>query len=686
MSPRSAVVAWSSALALACSGAVAASASQEAAAPAPPAVPAAPAAPPTPAADPARAAAPAVVRSDLAGVWRGASPKEPPYHELRFERPADPSGAWTVAITIPPVMVLDRVVPDAVVEEGRRFRCSTQAFGLTFRMEGALEADGTRITGKGSVERNGATEEFELHLAPTAVASSVPGAASYSAELSAMGMKLPMALTLADAGELGMVGSIDIPAQSIERMPVVVERTEDGRLEVTLPVGVPALMTLAPEDEGKALRGTFAQGPVTAPIEFRRSEGPLKGSARPQNPVPPFPYLEREVEIPCEAGHTLAGTLTIPGFARKDRRVPGVVMLTGSGPQDRDESLMGHRPFLVIADALSRAGIAVLRCDDRGVGKSTGDPSSATSRDFAVDGRSMMAFLRTQPEIDPALCGYVGHSEGGLTGPLAALGDQEAGAPVAFVVLLAGPAVPGAEVLAVQVGRLLRAAGVPEESIAPLVERNRRITAALAADEPKERIRELLADTITEQQRMTAEKAGIVSPEPLTPESDEVAMVARQLESAWMREFIVYDPAPTLRQVKAPMLAMNGDLDTQVDAEQNLVRVEAIRREAGVPITVHRYPNLNHLFQPATTGGVDEYALIETTFDPGALEDLTKWIQETTTRAAASAAATGAGPVGSKPAGRIVEIKRNGAWQPAEGGGTPPPSSAPSTPSPSSPR
>lgn len=616
-------------------------------APTTPSAPATPSAPTAPAPPPATAAPdpaprPLVTpRPDLAGAWRTDRPEVPPYVQMTFSRvegadPAAAAPAWKVWLTLPEGGLFERELLDAEVEDGRRFRGTVKIGPATARIEGALAEDGRAITGSVEVRQGEQSQTEPLALVPTVPAPTVPGATTYGTVLDAMGVKLPMSLTLADAGELGWVGTTDIPAQMITAMPTVVTRADDGVFTVTLPVGVRAVMTLKAVGDDGSLSGSFEQGPVNVPIAFVRSTAPLAGTARPQVPVPPFPYTEREVAVPCGGDQVLAGTLTLPDGASATAQVPAVVMLTGSGLQDRDESLMGHRPFLVIADALARAGIAVLRCDDRGHGRSTGDPTHATLQDFAGDGRAMMRFLREQPEVDPSRCGYVGHSEGGITGPLAALADQKESIPVAFVVMLAGPGVSGAELLPVQVERLQRAAGVAEESIAPLLEANRRIFAAIRAGEGTERLSPLIAEGLAIQQRLVAERAGIEPPPAPAPDSAEVQAVVAQLGSAWMRSFLEYEPAPTLEALEAPVLALNGDLDTQVDADQNLVRVNSIRKEAGRPITARRYPGLNHLFQPAKTGGIDEYALIETTVDPQVLDDLVRWIRETAARSGAA--------------------------------------------------
>lgn len=569
----------------------------------------------------------------------------PPYVLLAFERGA--GGAWGMRLWMPAAMALGEPVSSPKVEDDGRFSGSWRGRGISMELSGSIDASSRTIALHLDVEQRGAEKEFDLVLSPTRLVSTVPEARRYTAELDAMGMKLPMSITLGDAGDLGWVGAIDIPMQGILDMPLRVQRSEAG-VVARIPVGLPATITLEEKDDGAVLEGTFVQGPINAPIVFKRSSDPVRGMSRPQEPRPPFPYATRDVRVPTPMGHELAGTLTLPEGASSKRRVPGVVLLSGSGLQDRDETLMGHKPFLVLADALTRAGVAVLRCDDRGVGSSGGDGAKATLRDFADDGRAMMAFLRSQPEIDGARCGYIGHSEGGVTGPLAAQLDQEAGVPVAFVVSLAGSAVTGAELLPVQMRRILAALGTDQETIDAIGAAQRKALESIVAGQPREEVVARVLELLDAQRKALAAQRGMAAPPALTADAPEVMMALAQLDSPWMRDFLTYDPAPALRSVRAPLLAMNGDLDTQVDTAQNLVRIEAIRREAGLPVTTRHYATLNHLFQPAMSGGVDEYALIETTFDPKALSDLVAWVAETT-KAAPKVPATPAAPA-ARPA------------------------------------
>lgn len=438
---------------------------------------------------------------------------------------------------------------------------------------------------------------------------------TYLADLDVPGGTLRFVLRMTESGD----ATIDIPAQGIERMPLEVSGKPDGTMVMRLPVPVPAFMEL--KDVGDRLEGTFRQAAFSSAIAFR--PGP---AAKPQDPVPPLPYAVRDVELRHPAGHVLAGTLVLPPGATASARVPGVVFVTGSGPQDRDESLMGHRPFLVMADALARRGIASIRCDDRGVGKSTGTFADATSDDFASDARAQFEWLAAVPEVDPARMGFVGHSEGGLVGPLAAAAIERAdGAPArpGFIVLLAGPGVDGAAILKEQNTAIFRAAGTQGEVLDAIVRTHAALVDAAAAGASEAELRPLAEAAVAAQVRAGGAAEAMVEG---AGRAQVVDGVVEQLRSPWMVRFMRLDPAPALRALRCPTLALFGERDLQVLPAQNEAPVAAALREAGVPATVRTMPGLNHLFQPARRGTLDEYATIDVTCDPSVLALVGEWI------------------------------------------------------------
>lgn len=356
---------------------------------------------------------------------------------------------------------------------------------------------------------------------------------------------------------------------------------------------------------GGELTGTFTQG-VAMELNLKRmSAAAAKGPLRPQEPKPPFPYRVTEVTFPSKAeGVQLAGTLTIP--ADKPGARPAVALVSGSGPQDRDETIMGHKPFWVLADALSRAGIAVLRYDDRGVGKSTGDFSSSTSTDFSDDAEAALEFLRIQPGIDPKSIGLIGHSEGGMIAPMVAARRDD----VAFLILLAGTAVPGADVMLAQGEAIGKAMGAPEPALVQQRQMQQSLFDAVRTTPDPEALRQKVEQALA-----------------MLPEAQRAAQV-RQITGPWMRFFITYDPAPVLRRVRCPVLALFGGKDLQVLASQNApVLEQALRAGGNERVEVAVLEGLNHLFQPARTGSPQEYGSIETTIDEKALAKILGWIK-----------------------------------------------------------
>jgi len=324
---------------------------------------------------------------------------------------------------------------------------------------------------------------------------------------------------------------------------------------------------------------------------------------RPQEPKPPFPYLQEQVQyVNAQAeGVKLAGTLTEP---KEGGPFPAVLLISGPGPQDRDETMAGHKPFLVLADYLTRHGIAVLRVDDRGVGKSTGDFKAATTQDFASDAEAGVRYLLTRSELNPKHLGLIGHGEGAIVAPMAAVQMPE----VSFIVLLAGTAVPGYQVLIAQTERAEKAAGLSEEQI----KADKRIGAALykAVREGKKTV-----DIRDEDQPFAK------------PWEKQLPL----MRSPWTRFFLFYDPAPTLEKVKCPVLALDGDKDMQLDPEQNIAAMKAAFARGGNPdVTIQLLPGLNYMFQKADTGLSWEYATISETISPTVLQIIGDWITKHT--------------------------------------------------------
>ncbi len=541
-----------------------------------------------------------------------------------------------VRVTMPALGMFDRLASDARLD-GEVLRLSlTPGPGFEARFEIAPAEGGGASADLSLASPNGA-RQAEIALRPTASAASVPGAMAWQGGLQAgPGRPLLIKLVLAESDRYGPVGSIDIPAQGISAFPLLVERPGDGGWRLRMPVLVDAVMELAEIDGGEFLQGRFRQGPADLPFELARDRSfkpEAAGLRRPQHPVPPFPYEVREVVVAHPEGHRLAGTLTLPRAASAEAPVPAAVLVTGSGPQDRDETLLGHKPFLVIADALTRRGIAVLRYDDRGCFESTGEFAAATTLDFASDAAEAVRFLQAMPEIDASRVGIVGHSEGGIVGPIAAGRLDAAGTPLGFLVSLAGPGVPGHAILRVQLRAILAASEVPAETIEAIAAAQGRLLDLLLADAEAEAI-EQAAFALTETQ---GRASGMMGPAGSDEEKEslealrEVAVRSREeMLAPWMRTFLELDPAASLAALKVPTLVMLGELDRQVDLAQNRGAIEAALAQSGAPHEVRVLAGLNHLFQPARSGGLDEYGEIEVTFEPQALAGLVEWVRATT--------------------------------------------------------
>jgi pimeloyl-ACP methyl ester carboxylesterase len=448
--------------------------------------------------------------------------------------------------------------------------------------------------------------------AATAVADDSGFAGYWDGSIALPGMKLGIRVHLAQDDSGAWTGTIDIPMQGAKDLPLEAITASGDSITFAI-AAVPGTPTFNGVRDGDSIRGPFSQSGQTFDFELTRGAG--EAPRRPQDPEPPFPYSSRDVTFQS-GGVTLAGTVTVP---EGDGPFPAVVLLTGSGPQNRNEEVFDHRPFLVIADYLSRRGIAVLRYDDRGVGGSSGSQTEATSADFAGDALAAVALLEADGQVDRERIGLLGHSEGGMTGPMAAA-ESDA---VAFLVLLAPPGVPAPELIARQAERIAIAEGQDEETVAKIVELNRELTGIISTDADDETRRAGVRDIIARQFDL--------SPPDERPSGEVREKLIQggldQAFSPWFQFFIRYDPRVTLRKVTVPVLALFGALDTQVDADQNRPALEEALAEAGnSDVTVRTMPGLNHMFQHATTGGVAEYTEIDETISPEVLEIVYRWI------------------------------------------------------------
>jgi len=445
---------------------------------------------------------------------------------------------------------------------------------------------------------------------------------SWLGTLTVPGAELRIVFHITEGEDGTLSATMDSPDQGAKGIPVSEVVFAAGHLKlVSAAVNGEFEGDLA--EDGSQIVGEWSQGGVVLPLTVSRTEEEVEGPPRPQEPEPPLPYDSEEVVYPNTlGGNELAGTLTLPRSAGPH---PAVVLISGSGPQDRDETVMGHRPFLVLSDHLTRLGIAVLRFDDRGVGGSTGDFAAATSEAFATDVLAGVDYLLRRDDIDNEKIGLIGHSEGGLVAPMAAVQSDA----VAFIVLMAGPAVTGEEIILEQSVLISRAAGRSEADIQDDLATNREVFQIVKEEADlvvaAGRLKDLLTARAAEMSPEEREQAGI------TEENLDTQIQAQiqQANTPWVRFFLTYDPAPTLAKVRIPVLAINGELDLQVPPNQNLPLMRQILEDSGnLDYTVEELPGLNHLFQTAVTGAPSEYVRIEETISPVALELMSQWILE----------------------------------------------------------
>lgn len=434
-------------------------------------------------------------------------------------------------------------------------------------------------------------------------------AGTWAGTLDAAGQRLRLVFHIERDSAGALSGTLDSPDQGaygLALSAVESSGSDSVRFELRMVGGEYTGQLSA---DGAQIDGSWSQGGGRIPLRLERADPEALAPKRPQEPQPPFPYAIEPVTFDnVEAGVRLAGTLTVP---EGEGPFPAVALISGSGPQDRDETVFGHRPFLVLADYLTRRGIAVLRYDDRGIGESTGDFAAATTPDFAEDARAAVEWLREDPRIRPDAIGLVGHSEGAIVAPIAADRSDD----VAFVVLLASTGMPGRDLLVDQGEAINRASGLPETVIEQRAAAQAKVLDAVLESEDDsvaaERARAALAEAGLTGAAADAQVQGLVTP--------------------WMRYFLVYDPLPALRELDVPALALYGEKDTQVPPASNAPAVEeALREGASGDYTVTVLPGLNHLFQPAGTGAPSEYAGIEETMSPAAMDAIATWIEERT--------------------------------------------------------
>lgn len=549
---------------------------------------------------PAQAAPKPAAQQQIAGDWQGVLTVEGSPLHITLHIAAANDGTVSVIADNPDQNQMG-VKADAVSFKDSKLSAAFDVYNGIY--QGTLSDDGAQITGTWTqdhpVDLNFTRVGAQAAALPVSTAA-IDG--TWLGSIDTGALKLRIVFKIASGAD-GLTAQLQSPDQSPAWIPATSVTRSGDALTITLkPLGAVYEARIAADMS--SIEGTFTQMGSPLPLSLTRikDESELEVK-RPQNPVKPYPYREEDVTYTNKAaGVTLAATLTMPPGKGP---FPAVLLIAGSGPHDRDESLLGHKPFLVLSDYLTRKGIIVLRADKRGVGKSTGDYATATTADFASDAEAGVAYLKTRPEVDVHKIGLVGHSEGGTEAPMAAAVDHN----VAFIVMMAGSGVPGDQII-VEQGRLIEmASGASADKAAQDAEKERETLKLVETEKDPAALQRLLG------MKLAAEGM---------PDA-QVAAQIKAITSPWSRFFLTYDPAIALRKLTIPVLVLNGSLDLQVPPAQNLPSIR--KALAGDPhAEVDELPGLNHLFQTAKTGSPAEYAQIEETISPVALDKIAAWI------------------------------------------------------------
>jgi alpha/beta superfamily hydrolase len=445
----------------------------------------------------------------------------------------------------------------------------------------------------------------------TITKTSLPGSWLGKISVNAIDIRLVFNIKLNDKDSL--VATADSPDQGAKNIPLGRVILNKDSLTIKAPLLLAEYRGAISNDS--TITGTWTQRGAKFPVDLKRLKAAFVLN-RPQEPKAPFPYISEDVIFTNRKSNIqLAGTLTIP---KGDGPFAAVILITGSGAQNRNEEILGHKPFLVISDWLTRNGIAVLRYDDRGVGKSQGNYATATSADLASDAEAAFDFLKINTKINPKAIGLAGHSEGGLIAPIVAASNPE----IAFIVSLAGPGVTGQQIIIRQSQDISRLSGVNEEQIKKSTETNKKLYAVLRKEK----------DDKSAEIKILAVYKEIIEKEKVSKEDAEKAVNQLKLTFGaatypWFRYFLFTDPAVFWKKVKCPVLALNGEKDLQVSAVENLPAIEkAIKSSGNNAIKTLQLPGLNHLFQHCDKGLPSEYGTIEETFSPEALKTISDWI------------------------------------------------------------
>ena len=441
-------------------------------------------------------------------------------------------------------------------------------------------------------------------------------AGSWQGVLNTGSMEIRLVFNIVVAEDGSLNATLDSPDQGAMAIPLgeVSNRGDSLRIEAPIIGG----FYLGKFESESSCEGEWHQSGISLKLDLEKKENVIVLN-RPQEPQAPFPYLEKEVSFTnVEQGFSLGGTLTLP---EGEGPFPVAILVSGSGSQNRDEEIFGHKPFKLLADQLTRKGIAVLRYDDRGVGSSGGSAAESTTGDFAGDARSAFDYLLNNNKIDHSKIGIIGHSEGGMIAFMLASSHED----IAFIISLAGPGVDGKTILLEQSDYINRMSGVDSA----ILEDNRIVMSAvydiMIANESYQVWEEQVIDFTSKF--YVDQAAGNYSEEDIEQIKRNLLGSIPASAYAWMRYFVMFDPTPLFESIKCPVLALNGEKDCQVLAEKNIQSIKNGLLTAGNSNTLTMIlPGLNHLFQNCETGLLDEYGILEETFDPKTLDMMSEWI------------------------------------------------------------
>jgi uncharacterized protein len=446
-----------------------------------------------------------------------------------------------------------------------------------------------------------------LVILTTTLVSSQEITGSWYGSLQIQGTNLPLVFNISKTGN-NYAATMDSPMQKAFGIPVTTTSFENSILKIAITNAMVEYEGVLGKDN--IIIGNFKQRGTSFPMNLSKEKIEKKAVIRPQNPTKPYSYYSEDITFDNKKdGISLAGTLTLP---KKEGRFPAVILISGSGPQNRDEEILDHKPFLILSDYLTKNGIAVLRYDDRGIGQSKGDFKTATTQDFANDVKAAIEYLKTRKEIDLKKIGLIGHSEGGLIAPMVAQNNKD----ISFIVLMAGTGVRGDKLMIVQKEDTERLMGVSEVDIA----KGKDMVSGLYkmiinADSNSVKLNENITSYLSEKYKNENKPA-------------ELNAIIQTATNIWFQNFIKIDPATALEKVKCPVLALNGDKDSQVSAKINTEAIKkALTKGGNKNATTKILPNLNHLFQECKTGSFSEYSEIEQTISPLALEEVLSWIK-----------------------------------------------------------